>query len=128
MATYTIDELPRVGNFEFALSHGLQEKIAFSWWVPHVLKRKNRIIKAIKTRYAKKTHKYGIQVPRSIEEAYQIDRDTGTNHWHQAILKEMKNNAMAFKFLGEGEHIPPGSKWIPFHMIFDVKLDLTRKA
>lgn len=67
-------------------------------------------------------------MPKSIEEAYAIDRETGTDYWHQAILKEMKNNAVAFRFLEDGERIPVGSKWIPFHMIFDVKEDLTRKA
>jgi len=35
---------------------------------------------------------------------------------------------VAFKFLEEGERIPVGSMWIPFHMIFDIKCDLTRKA
>jgi len=53
---------------------------------------------------------------------------TNTNYWHQAIVKEMKNNAVAFKFLGEDEQVPVGSQWIPFHMIFDVKCDFTRKA
>jgi hypothetical protein len=40
----------------------------------------------------------------------------------------MKNNVVAFKFLEEGEQVPVGSTWIPFHMIFNVKCDLTRKA
>jgi hypothetical protein len=40
----------------------------------------------------------------------------------------MTKNAVAFKFLEEGECIPPGSQWIPFHMFFDVKCDFTRKA
>jgi len=40
----------------------------------------------------------------------------------------MKNNAVAFRFLEDGENIPVGSQWIPFHMIFDVKCDFTRKA
>ena len=39
----------------------------------------------------------------------------------------MKNNAIAFKFI-EGDVIPVGYQWIPCHMIFDVTLDLTRKA
>jgi hypothetical protein len=86
------------------------------------------MINAVKTRFKKKMHKYGIQVPLTVEEAYQLDKDTNTDYWHRAILKEMKNNAVAFKFLEEGEHVPVGSTWIPFHMIFDVKCDLTRKA
>jgi hypothetical protein len=113
---------------EFAVSQGIQDRLAFRWWVPTTLRRYSRIVKAVKSRYEKKTHKYGIRVPRSIEEAYDIDKETGTDYWHQAILKEMKNNMIAFKFLEEGEQVPVGSKWIPFHMIFDVKIDLTRKA
>jgi hypothetical protein len=59
----------------------------------------------------------GIPVPRTIEEAYQLDREHGTNYWHQAI---MKNNAIAFRFLEQGESVPAGSTWIPCHMIFNV--------
>jgi hypothetical protein len=86
------------------------------------------MIKAVKTRYVKRTHKYGIRLPKTVTEAYQIAQETGTDYWHQAIMKEMKNNAVAFQFLEEGENIPVGSKWIPFHMIFDIKCDFTRKA
>jgi hypothetical protein len=113
---------------EFAMAHNLQDRIAFKWWVPYVLQRRSRIIKAIKTRYERKTHKYGIRIPKTTEEAYEIDRETGTDFWHQAIIKEMKNNALAFKFLAADESVPVGSTWVPFHMVFDVKVDLTRKA
>jgi hypothetical protein len=27
-----------------------------------------------------------------IEEAYEIDKKTGTEHWHNAMVKAMKNN------------------------------------
>ena len=43
-------------------------------------------------------------------------------------MKEMKNNAIAFKFLEEDKHVPVGSQWIPFYMIFNIKCDFTRKA
>jgi len=113
---------------EFAVKQGLTEKPAFRWWVNDTLKRRDRMIKAVKIRYLKRTHKYGIQLPKTVEEAYELDRLSGNDLWHQAILKEMKNNAVAFKILEDGEHVPPGSQWIPFHMIFDVKCDFTRKA
>jgi len=113
---------------EFAVSQGIQNLPGFRWWVPQALKQKNRIVNNIKSRFKKKTHKYGIQVPANVEEAYQIDRETNTDFWHQAIMKEMRNNAVAFRFLEDGEQIPVGSTWIPFHMIFNVKCDLTRKA
>jgi hypothetical protein len=34
----------------------------------------------------------------------------------------------AFQFLDDEGQIPVGYKWIPCHMIFDVKLDYARKA
>lgn len=68
----------------------------------------------------KRSHKFEIQLPKTVEEAYQIDRETGTDHWHKAIQKEMSNNALAFIFLTDGERIPIGPKWIPRHLIFDV--------
>jgi hypothetical protein len=113
---------------EFAISHNIQDLPGFCWWVPATIKAQERIIKAVRTRYKKKLHKYGIQVPMSVAEAYHIDKDTNTDYWHQAIIKEMTNNAVAFRFLEDGEQVPVGSTWIPFHMIFDVKCDLTRKA
>jgi hypothetical protein len=113
---------------EFAITQGIHDLPGFRWWVPQTMKRHNRIVSNIKTRFKKKTHKYGIQVPMSVEEEYQIDCDTNTDYWQQAIMKEMKNNAIAFQFLEDGEQVPVGSTWIPFHMIFDVKCDLTRKA
>lgn len=40
----------------------------------------------------------------------------------------MQNNRLAFKFLAEDESVPIEYKWIRCHMIFDVKMDSTRKA
>ncbi len=113
---------------EYATKSGISDYPAFQWWVPDTIKRKERIIKAVKTRYQKRTHKYGLRLPKSVEEAYAIDAETGADFWHQAIMKEMKNNAVAFKFLENGESLPVGSKWIPFHMIFDIKCNFTHKA
>jgi hypothetical protein len=92
---------------EFAVKQGLNEKPAFRWWVNNTLKRRERMIKAVKTRYLKRTHKYGIQLPKTVEEAYESDRLSGTDLWYQAILKEMKTNAVAFKILEDGKHAPP---------------------
>ncbi len=63
-----------------------------------------------------------------MQEALKIDQETDTTYWRDAINKEMTNNKMAFKFLEEDENIPFGYKWIRCHMIFDVKMDFTRKA
>jgi len=63
-----------------------------------------------------------------VHEALKIDQETKTTFWYDAIQKEMANIRTAFKFLDENERVPPGHKWIKCHLIFDVKMDLTRKA
>jgi hypothetical protein len=52
----------------------------------------------------------------------------GTDFWKRAIEKEMANVMPAFKFLEGDENLPVGCQKIDCHIIFDVKLDLTRKA
>jgi hypothetical protein len=37
------------------------------------------------------THKFGICLPSSVQQALQIDEEMGTDLWRQAIKKEMKN-------------------------------------
>jgi len=61
---------------------------AFNWWVHKVIKIKERLIKKVKSKYWRITHKFGIETPKSVEEAYEIDRLTGTSHWTRAIEKE----------------------------------------
>ena len=68
----------------------------------------------------------GIQVPRSVAEAIQLDRENNTTLWMDAIEKEMKNVMCAFEF-NDGNTIPIGHKKIPVNVIFDVKMmTLTR--
>jgi len=78
--------------------------------------------------YFKQAHKFGIRLPKTVEEALEIDQDMGTTLWHDAVQKEMKNNANAFEFLSPGSCVPIGYKKITLHKIFDIKMDLTRKA
>ena len=115
---------------EYAKGNGIIDEPAFSWWAPRYLKEKRRILKKVKSRYWKRTHKYGVEVPKTVAEAYALDRKNGNNLWREAIEKEMRNNRIAFEVLGEGERAPSGYRRIDCHMIFDVKMDgaFTRKA
>ncbi len=56
------------------------------------------------------------------------DEENGNSLWHDAIQKELKNVQVVFNFLSEDEQVPIGYKKIPCHIIFDVKMDFTRKA
>ncbi|MGH7954663.1 MAG: hypothetical protein ACREOZ_01755, partial [Gloeomargaritales cyanobacterium] len=113
---------------EYAVANKIADEPAFAWWIKDVLRRRDRIISKVRSRYLKRTHKFGVQMPRNVEEALQIDKDTGTDMWYRAIQKEMKNVMPTFQFVEKDDNVPVGYKWIPCHWVFDVKMDFTRKA
>ena len=120
---------------EYAVANQLVEEPAFAWWVKEVLRRRNRIISKVKSQYWKTTHKFGIKLPHSVQEALRIDEETGTDFWRRAIEKEMKNVRPAFERWDEGtiEDAQNGKKLVGYqeikcHMVFDMKMNFTRKA
>lgn len=113
---------------EYAKASGIDDEPAFAWWVKHVLRKRERILKKVKSKYWRMTHKFGFELPHNVKEALEIDRKTGTTFWREAIELEMKNVMPAFKFVDDGDNIPIGYKEIPLHIVFDIKMDFTRKA
>ena len=107
---------------EYAVGNGIQGEPAFAWWVPYTLKKRTRIIQKIKSKYWQKTHKYGIQVPRSIKEAKEIDEENGNSLWMDAVQLEMKNVMTAFDEIEDPSTLGKEYKQVTGHLIFDVKL------
>ena len=48
--------------------------------------------------------------------------------WRDALQKEMYNVGVAFEILDEEAHAPHGWKRVTGHLVWDVKMDFTRKA
>jgi len=103
----------------YAVANKIADEPAFRWWVPYVLEKEERVIKAVKCRVPK---------PNDVERALQIDDETGTTHWSTALAKGTKTVLPALKILEQNEKIPPVYKYIDLLTIFDVKMDLTRKV
>ena len=72
--------------------------------------------------------KFGIQILGMVEEVLKLDSEAGNELWRKVIEKEWKNSRVAFKMLDRGEPPPVGFKEITCHLVFDLKLDMTRKA
>ena len=119
----TLKESNPVEVAEYAIAHGLDDEAAFRWWVPFTLKKRDAIISAVNKRYWKRTHKYGIRVPKSVEEAFAIDKENGDDRWAKSIQKEMNNVKVAFHILEDGVAIPPGYQFMECHIVFDIKFD-----
>lgn len=119
-----------VQTAEYAVNNKLEHQPAFAWWVGAVLRRRDRIIiSATKKRYHKRTHKFGIELPKTVKQALEIDRRTGTTYWRDALQREITNVKVAFDVLDDSDELPPGYQQIDCHMIFDIKLgSLARKC
>ncbi|KAL7474061.1 hypothetical protein ACHAW6_000059 [Cyclotella cf. meneghiniana] len=91
---------------EFALATGIVNQSAFNWLVKWILKKRDP------TRYHKWIHKFGIELPKNVDEAYVIDKARGTSFWHDVIELEIKN-----------------VQFMKCHMIFEIKMeDFCHKA
>ena len=110
-----------VKTAKFARARGIDDKAAFAFWVPHTLRKRNVIMSLVKSRARKTTHKHGIELPASVEDAYRLDEKNGNTFWRDAIKKEMHNVGVAFEILDEGESAPVGWKSVTGHMVFDVQ-------
>ena len=74
------------------------------------------------------SHKYGIEVPRNKQHAEQLDTENGNRLWLDAHDKEMYNVSVAFEILENGIKAPVGWTKTSGHLIWDLKMDFTRKA
>lgn len=117
-----------VETAEFAMARRIDNEAAFAWWVPYVLRKRENIISKVKARMRKTERKYGIQIPTSVEDARRLDTENGNTFWMDALAKEMSNVGIAFEILEQGQQAPPGWRKASGHLVWDVKMDFTRKA
>ena len=77
-------------------------------------------------------YKYGIEVPRNVKHALEIDKANGNTFWEDSLEKEIKSllDLDCFEFQPFGYHEKLDDSWqkTTLHCIFDVKQDLTRKC
>ena len=74
--------------------------------------------------------KFGIHIPKSVDEVYKLDSLSKTTFWTSAINDEMAKVCITFEVLAgvtpdqmQTGKVRPSYKEIPCHMIFDIKMD-----
>ena len=95
---------------EYTIAKRISNEPAFSWLVPTI----------IRTRLE--------NVPSLALLSKALDLENVNDFWETAIRKELEKVKVAFQLLEENENPSIGSKLINCHIIFDVKMNLTRKA
>ena len=114
---------------EYLHANNLQNEPAFRWWTRKILKKRKSIINKIKTRMRKpRRMNFSVKVPLTAEEAIALDKQNGNTLWNEVIEKEIKNSRIDFEVLDKDTSFPVGHTEITCHLIFDDKMDLTRKA
>jgi hypothetical protein len=72
---------------EYAAAKSFLDTPAFLWRAPHVIKKRSIIIAAITKRYHKRTHKFGIEVPKNWDDCVRFDKDNDSTLWQDAVRK-----------------------------------------
>ena len=60
---------------EYTKSRRLDDQSAFAWWVPYTLQKRDMVIAAVNSCIRKSSHKYGHDVPKSVWDAFMIDKE-----------------------------------------------------
>ena len=110
------------------MSNNIADEPAFKWWVPHTMRKADAIAKAVIKRLRATRTKFGLKIPSSLEECKEFDKENGNTYWMDAWQKEIKTVKVAFEVLKSKKQIPKEFTEAKGFMIFDIKMDFTRKA
>ena len=79
---------------EFSIVHGIDHKPAFNCWVKQNSCQHQKAANLI---YLKKSHKFGIELPKTMEQTLALDAKNGNTLWADAIFKERENVRVVFE-------------------------------
>ena len=87
------------------------------------------LVKKQGDRYWKRTHKFGIELPKTWDDCLRLDKQNGNTTWQDAVAKELKVVKIVFDVLEDGTKVPKRYTNIKCHLVFDVKMeDFRQKA
>ena len=72
--------------------------------VKHVLKKRDRIVSSLRkgqARYLTKSHKFGIEVTKTVEQAVVLHVSNDKTLWADVIAKELQNVKVTVKILAD---------------------------
>ena len=118
----------------YARDNGLQNERGWKWSKRIVVREKKflrmlKIMQGQKQGKRQKKFKFGIEIPRSIREAYALDKRNGNTKWADAIRKEIDQLQEFESFVPVDDSFDlSGYSYVPMLMCFDVKFDGRHKA
>ena len=132
-----VKEVSPIEFSEYEVANKIDDDQFFAWWMHYVFKKRDRIIAKAKNKYWRNTHKYGVRLPKTAAEALELDRQTGHPLWENYLKRDMNKEEISYEEVegcttgevrrGEVDELK-GFQEITCHIVFDVKMDFTRKA
>ena len=117
---------------EYVLKNDLTHMPGWEW-VIQFLQADERLLpyrKVHMTSRKEVRYEFRGEVARSPKHALELDLKEANDLWKQALQAELDqiNEYKTFRVLKDDEPTPAGYKRIPYHFVFDVKIDGQRKA
>ena len=118
------------------MANNIDHKPEFDWWALFTLYKWNRIFYKLQKKYWHTTYKFGIVVPTSVEQAYDINNKTVTDFCRKLISKEMlkvtgglqkKEETLEQIWSGEAR-LYLGFQEVACHIIIGFEMNFSRKA
>ena len=78
-----------VETADYAVANRIDQEPEFSWWIPHVIKKRKAVLNNAGSKYWQHIHKKGIYIPKTVQEALDEDRNNGYTLWVDSIQKEI---------------------------------------
>ena len=75
---------------QYAADRDLLREKAFAKWAPYVLRKVNRWIRAARWRKKENRYKFGLDIPRNVAHALELDHKNGNNLRRDAISAEIR--------------------------------------
>ena len=91
------------------------------------MKKSHDTSSAVTSRARKIIHTCGVELTSVFEHAHIIDKEDSNTFWRHATEKETRNVGIVFEILEEVKHTLNNYKQEIVHIIFDEKMDFTKK-
>jgi hypothetical protein len=83
------------------------------------------LVQAYKASVGGIQYMFGVEIPKSVKHALELDKANGNNLWRESINKELEqiNDFQTFRRLKKGEHLSATYQRIPYFIVFANKFN-----
>ena len=93
-----------------------------------MMRNRDVMVSTVTSRAWKNDHNHVREMSTDVDHSKRLDSKNGNNFWIKVVEKDAHAVGKAFEILDEKSTMPVGHKKVIGHLVFDVKIDFTRKA